>query len=431
MSKASYRNADQYLKKRHRPESIVSTYGYAPALSEGALVPPIFLSSTFIFSSAEEGERSFQVAYHLKKFKKRREPSLIYTRLNNPNLEILEDRLTLFEKGTERAAVFSSGMAAITTAILSLTRSGESVLYSAPVYGGTDYLFVHILPRLGIRTVPFPAGTSGTEVSKLLQKEEAAGHRPRMVFLETPANPTCTLTDIEEVSRAVHAFAKKVRRPVDVAVDNTFLGPMWQSPAELGADLVVYSATKFLGGHSDVVAGAVLGRREMIEDVVKVYRTILGTVLGPFEGYLLLRSLDTLKMRMTAQSINAGHVVDWLERHPKVAQVNFPGLVPAQDPQRRIFERQCRGPGSMVSFYLKGGKREAFRFLNALRLAKLAVSLGGTKTLAEHPATMTHSDLDPKERVALGIDDRMIRLSVGAEHYKDIIQDLEQALRTP
>lgn len=427
MPKGSYKRSDEELKKRHRPESIVSTYGYDAALSQGALVPPIFLSSTFIFPSAEEGERSFQVAYRLRKFRKVRDPSLIYTRLNNPDLEILEDRLTLFEKGTERAAVFSSGMAAISTSVLALASTGESLLYSSPVYGGTDYLFTRILPRLGIRTVPFAAGTGGEALARLLEKEEEAGHRPRMLFLETPANPTCTLTDIREVSEVAHTFARQVKRDTYVAVDNTFLGPLWQHPAEHGADLVIYSATKFLGGHSDVVAGAVLGRRELVDDAIKVYRTILGTVLGPFDGYLLLRSLDTLKMRMTAQAINAEHVVEWLRAHPKVAQVNFPGLVPTKNPQRRVFDRQCLGAGSMVAFYIKGGKREAFRFLNALRLAKLAVSLGGTKTLAEHPATMTHSDLDPKERLALGIDDRMIRLSVGAEHYKDIILDLEQA----
>ncbi len=427
VKKKTAREVNAELRRSHRPESIVSTYGYDPQRSEGSLIPPIFLSSTFVFPSAEEGERSFRIAYHLTRSRKPAIPSLIYTRLNNPNLEIVEDRLTLFETGTEAAAVFSSGMAAISTTILALVRAGESILYSSPVYGGSDYLFEHLLPRMGIHTVAFAAGAGGDAIRGLLEREAKAGHPPALVFIETPANPTCTLTDIGEARSAVDAFSRRNRKPVYLAIDNTFLGPMWQHPAELGAHLVLYSATKFIGGHSDVVAGAVLGSRALVEDQVKVARTIFGTVPSPFDAYLLMRSLDTLKMRMTAQLKNARHVAQWLLRQPQVAEVRYPGLLKDGDPQKAIYDRQCLEPGSMISFYVKGGKKEAFRVLNSLKLIKLAVSLGSTKTLAEHPATMTHSDLDPKERRRLGIDDRMIRLSIGTEHYQDIIADLREA----
>ena len=431
MRSSDYRQLESDLKKRYRRESLVSTYGYDPTLSEGAMVPPIFLSSTFVFKTAEEAKRSFELAYHLRKRRPREETSLIYSRLNNPDLEILEDRLTLFEKGTERAAVFTTGMAAIATSILSICATGDTLLFSAPVYGGTDYLFRKILPRLGIKTSPFPAGSRGENVMNQIRKLNENGEKPSMIFLETPANPTCALTDIREIVDAARdaSSLRSTRREVKVAVDNTFLGPMWQNPAQHGADLVLYSATKFIGGHSDVVAGVALGHEELIEDKVKVYRTILGTILSPFDGYLLLRSLETLKMRMTAQAKNARYVAQWLSRHPKVERVYFPGLLKAGSAQKKIFKRQCTSAGSMVSFDIHGGKREAFRFLNSLKLIRLAVSLGGVTTLAEHPSSMTHSDLKDSTKKDLGITEKMIRISVGVEYYTDIIDDLEQAMK--
>lgn len=430
MRTPEYRKVENDLKKRYRRESLVLTYGYDPTLSEGAMVPPIFLSSTFVFKTAEEAKRSFELAYHLRKRRPREETSLIYSRLNNPDLEILEDRLTLFEKGTERAAVFTTGMAAIATSILSICETGDTLLFSAPVYGGTDYLFRKILPRLGIRTVPFIAGSSGEIVSDQIRRLKENGEKPTMIFLETPANPTCALTDIREmVDAARDATLRSTDRKVKVAVDNTFLGPMWQNPAQHGADLVLYSATKFIGGHSDVVAGVALGHEEDIEDKVKVYRTILGTILSPFDGYLLLRSLETLKMRMTAQAKNAKYVAQWLAHHPKVEHVYYPGLLMERDPQKKIFKRQCTSAGSMVSFDIRGGIKQAFRFLNSLKLARLAVSLGGTTTLVEHPSTMTHSDLNEETKKELGITEKMIRISVGVEYYADIIDDLEQSMK--
>jgi methionine-gamma-lyase len=427
---SDYKKIQRELKKKYRPESLAPTYGYDSNLSEGAMVPPIFLSSTFVFKNAEEAKRSFELAYHLRKRRPREETSLIYSRLNNPDLEILEDRMTLFEKGTERAAVFTTGMAAITTTILSICKTHDTLLFSTPVYGGTDYLFRRILPRLGIKTVPFVAGSSGEMVANQIRTlKEKNGEKPSMIFLETPANPNCALTDIREMADVARDASKRSEsNAVKLAVDNTFLGPMWQNPGKHGADVVLYSATKFISGHSDVVAGVALGNEELIEDNIKVYRTILGTILSPFDGYLLLRSLETLKMRMTAQAKNARYVANWLSKHPKVEHVYFPGLLEDRDPQKRILEKQCTNAGSMVSFDIRGGRRQAFHFLNSLKLARLAVSLGGTKTLAEHPSTMTHSDLDVSTKRALGITEKMVRLSVGVEYYADIIDDLEQAM---
>lgn len=428
MNLHDYRHDQRLLKMKYRPESLASTYGYDPHLSQGAMVPPIFLSSTFVFKSAEEAKRSFELAYHLRKKRSREETALIYSRLNNPDLEILEERLVLFEKGTEKAAALTTGMAAIATSILSCCASGETLLFSAPIYGGTDYLFRRILPRLGIKTSPFPAGVDGEALGREMRRLYRNGEKPSVIFVETPANPTCTLTDVKEVVDVARDASRSAKHEVKVVVDNTFLGPMWQNPAEHGADIVIYSATKFIGGHSDVVAGIALGNEEIIEDKVKVYRTILGTTLSPFEGYLLLRSLETLKMRMTAEAKNARYVADWLSKHPKVDRVYFPGLLESGDRQKEIFAKNCRGAGSMISFDIRGGRKEAYRFLNALKLARLAVSLGGTTTLAEHPSTMTHSDLDAKTKIELGINEKMVRLSIGVEYYADIIDDLDQAM---
>ena len=428
MVSRDYRRIQKELKRKYRPESLASSYGYDPALSQGAMVPPIFLSSTFVFKSAEDAKRSFEIAYHLRKKGAKEEPSLIYSRLNNPDLEILEDRLTLFERGIEKAAVFTTGMSAIASSILALCKSGDTLLFSAPVYGGTDFLFRQILPRLGIKTAQFPAGSDGEKVRLEIRRLKERGERPAMIFLETPANPTCALTDIKEMADVAKEASRSTKQDIPLVVDNTFLGPMWQNPGEHGADLVVYSATKFIGGHSDVVAGVALGDEETIEDKIKVYRTILGTILSPFEGYLLLRSLETLKMRMTAQAKNARYVAEWLAKHPKVEKVYYPGLLEPGDPQHKIFERQCKNAGSMISFDIRGGRKQAFEFLNALENIRLAVSLGSMQTLAEHPSTMTHSDLQPETKTQLGITENMIRLSIGVEYYTDILDDLEQAM---
>jgi methionine-gamma-lyase len=400
------------------------SYGYDPRLSEGAVKCPIFQTSTFVFESAEAGKAFFEVAYGLREKGPTEELGLIYSRLNNPDLEVLEDRLTLWD-GAETAAVFESGMAAIATSLLAFVRPGDVVVHSEPLYGGSDYFLKHVLREFGVTPVGFPAGVPADAAAASL-RARVAGKPVAAALIETPANPTNTLVDIRGIADVVHGLEAGARRPV-VMVDNTFLGPLWQHPLRHGADLVLYSATKFIGGHSDVIAGAALGRREVLEPV-RTLRTFMGTMAGPWTGWLLLRSLETLKMRMTAQMKNARYVADFLAEHPKVRRVSYLGLLTERDPMFSVYRRQCVGPGSLIAFDVDGGEPAAFRFLNALRLIKLAVSLGGTESLAEHPATMTHADVLPVERERMGIGPSMVRLSVGVEHYEDILADVEQAL---
>lgn len=407
------------------PESLMMSYGYRPEWSEGAVKPPIFQTSTFVFKTAEEGKAFFEIAYGLREKKGDETLGLIYSRLNNPGLEILEDRLTIYD-GAEAAAAFESGMAAITTTAFTFLRPGDVVCFSEPIYGGTEYLFHEILPSFGVETVPFSASGGRSDLEAAL--DGAAGRRERlaMIYVETPANPTNDLVDIAMCAEVATANSRDGRR-VLVAVDNTFLGPLWQHPLKHGADLVLYSLTKFVGGHSDLIAGACLGSEELISKV-KATRTFFGSMAGPWTGWLLLRSLETLKLRMTSQMKNARYVADFLADHPKVDKVHYLGLMDESHPHFEIFQKQCVGPGSMISFEVKGGEAEAFRVLNALELAKLAVSLGGTESLAEHPGTMTHSDIPPADRERMGITSAMIRLSVGLEHPEDLIADLRQAL---
>jgi len=393
-----------------RPESLMMSYGYDPALSEGALKSPIFQTSTFVFESAEAGKAFFELAYGLRDAKPNEELGLIYSRLNNPDLEILEDRLRLWDRA-ESAAVFESGMAAITTTILALVRPGDVIVHSAPIYGGSDHFLRHIAPQFNIRCVEFTAGAPLPKVDGNVA----------LVFIETPANPTNALVDIAACAEFAHDHG------APLAVDNTFLGPLWQHPMEHGADLVIYSATKFIGGHSDVVAGACVGRAEYLE-TIRAYRTFFGTMAGPWTGWLLMRSLETLKLRMTSQMKNARYVADFLADHPKVRKVLYLGLITEESEEFALYKRQCLAPGSLIAFEIDGGEAEAFRFLNALRLVKLAVSLGGTESLAEHPATMTHSDIAKEQQAAMGITPAMVRISVGVEHPEDIIEDLKLAL---
>ncbi len=405
-----------------RPESLMMSYGYHPEWSEGAIKTPLFQTSTFVFHSAREGKEFFSQAYGLKEKDPAHPMGLIYSRLNNPNLEIVEDRLNLWDRA-ESSAVFASGMAAISTSILALVGLGEAVVFARPVYGGTDYLLEHLLPEKGIVTREFPAGADAAEVEGILEQLEEAGTPCRLVFMETPANPTLVETDIEALAAVAH------RHGALCAVDNTLLGPLYQRPLEHGADLVLYSATKNLGGHSDLVAGVALGSGELVESI-KLYRTILGSMLDPHSAWLLLRSLETAKLRMTCACKNAQKVAAWLAKHPRVGRVHYPGLLPEGD-QKGIHERQALGPGAMLAFELaEGGEQEAFRVIDNTELIKLAVSLGGTESLVEHPSSMTHADVPPDEQAAIGITASLIRLSVGIEHPDDLIADLAAALDT-
>lgn len=407
-----------------KPESLMMSYGYDPMLSEGAVKPPIFQTSTFTFQNAEAGKAFFEIAHGMRAKGPTEQLGLIYSRLNNPDLEVLEDRLTLWD-GAEAAAVFQSGMAAIATTLLTFVRPGDVLIASEPLYGGSDYLVKHVLPNFGITPVCFHAGLPISDVEPTV-RERVGDRRVSVALIETPANPTNALVDIRGLADLLQSFGTSEHDPV-LVVDNTFLGPVFQHPIKHGADLVVYSATKFIGGHSDVIAGACLGSQEQVAQI-KALRTFMGTMAGPWSGWLLLRSLETLKMRMTAMMKNAQYVANFLVDHPKVVSVHYLGLLRDDDPMFDVYRNQCTAPGSLIAFEVDGGETGAFRFLNSLQLVKLAVSLGGTESLAEHPCTMTHSDVPPEDQVKMGITPGLVRMSVGVEHYEDLITDLEQAL---
>ena len=408
-----------------KPESLMMSYGYKPELSEGAIKCPIFQTSTFVFKSAEEGKAFFEVAYGHREKNEGEELGLIYSRINNPDLEILENRLTLWDEA-EECAVFESGMAAITTVFLEFLKPGDLLLISNPVYGGTDHFTKKILPKFGIHVVEFFADNTKEEIIELIKKTGIAD-KLALIYIETPANPTNDLIDIE-VSKEIAKYFSTDEKEIYLAVDNTYMGPIWQHPLKHGADLILYSATKYIGGHSDVIAGACLGSKELMQRV-KGFRTFLGNMASPNSGWLLLRSLETLKVRMYTQAINAEKVADYLNKHPLVEKVYYLGnLSPKDGAQFNIKNKQCLSNGGMISFDVKGAEKDAFRFLNSLKLIKLAVSLGGTESLAEHPATMTHVDLDPALKTKLSISEKMVRLSIGVEFYEDIIYDIEQAL---
>lgn len=408
-----------------KPESQMMTYGYKPSLSEGAIKCPIFQTSTFVFATAEEGKAFFELAYGHRDQQDGEEMGLIYSRINNPDLEILENRLALWDDAAA-CAVFESGMAAITTVLLEFLKPGDYVLISSPLYGGTDHFIRKVLPKFGIKAITFAVGQTKESI---LAQIDALGVSDKiaLVYAETPANPTNDLIDISLCKDLSNHYSSP-NKPVYVAIDNTYMGPLWQHPLSHGADLVLYSATKYIGGHSDVIAGACLGNEALMARV-RAMRTFLGNMASPNTAWLLLRSLETLKLRMDAQALNAGHVAAFLNTHPKVEKVYYLGNITAKNTRvYAIKQKQCISNGAMISFDIKGGENEAFRFLNALQLIKLAVSLGSTESLAEHPATMTHVDVEPALKQELGISEKMVRLSVGVEHYTDIINDIAQAL---
>jgi methionine-gamma-lyase len=409
-----------------RPESLMMSYGYKPSLSEGAIKCPIFQTSTFVFNTAEEGKAFFEVAYGIREKGENEELGLIYSRLNNPDLEILENRLCLWDEA-EDCAVFESGMSAISTALMEFLSPGDLLLYSRPVYGGTDHFINHFLKKMNIDSVGFRADEDfDTIVSRI--EATGKGDRLKMIHIETPANPTNALIDINMCADIKKRFSKGTS-DVILSVDNTYMGPLWQHPLKFGADLVIYSATKYIGGHSDVIAGACLGSKELMARI-KGLRTFLGNMAGPWTGWLLMRSLETLKVRMEEQAKNAVEVAKFLRTHPKVTHVYYLGFIPEQgtETEKRIYAEQYTSSGAMIAFDIAGGEKEAFTFLNNLKLIKLAVSLGSTESLAEHPATMTHADVPLDVKEAMKISPALVRLSVGVEHYEDIISDITQAL---
>jgi len=406
-------------------ESQMMSFGYNPEWSEGSVKPPIFQTSTFIFKTAEEGKRFFEVAYGKSPLKSKEEIGLIYSRINNPNMQILEERLALLE-GSESAAAFESGMSAISTTMLAYLKPGDVLIYGNPVYGGTHHFITHFLKNLGIKILSFSSDKKNTEILNELEQNNDT-EKVRMIYFETPANPTNTLFDLGTLNDLKNTLSKSSKQEIILAMDNTYLGPLWQKPISFGIDLVCYSATKFLNGHSDVIAGAVMGSEEKISKV-KTLRTFLGSMISPYTAWLLTRSLETLHLRMGKQTKNAKKITSFLQIHSKVKTVLFPGLDSMGESQVEIFKSQCLEPGAMISFEIEGGEKTAFKVLNKLKLIKLAVSLGSNESLAQHPYSMTHADVPDDIKKSLGINEKLIRLSVGIENCKDLIDDLDQAL---
>lgn len=411
--------------KKLTPATQMMGHGYDPFLSEGALKPPIFLTSTFAFESAAAGKRFFE---HITGKRQGPADGLVYSRFNGPNQEIVEDRLALWD-GADDALVFSSGMSAIATLMLALVGQNDVIVHSGPLYAATETLVARILSRFGVGFVDFPAGATREQLDDVLARAQALadekGGKVALVYLESPANPTNALVDVEAVRGARDAAFPGDHKPA-IAIDNTFLGPLWQQPLKQGAELVVYSLTKYAGGHSDLVAGGVAGDQRLI-DIIRPMRNTIGTICDPNTAWMLLRSLETLELRMSRAGENALKICTFLRDQPKVEGLGYLGFI-ADPRQQDIFDRHCSGAGSTFSLFIKGGEEESFRFLDSLKIAKLAVSLGGTETLASHPAAMTHLSVPDERKKALGITDNLVRISIGIEDADDLIADFAQAL---
>jgi cystathionine beta-lyase/cystathionine gamma-synthase len=402
-----------------RPPTAVLTRGFDPRLSVGSARPAVFRSSTYVFSSPEAAERAFAIALGHSRPSKGENVDLIYSRLSHPNAEIVEDQIVPLERGAEEAAVFNSGMAAISTVFLGACPPGSSFVYTTPVYGGTQHLIHQLLEPLGLHGIPVPAAATA-ELTRAIESTPNL----KLVYLETPANPTLVMADIAAAVRAAkrHAGAAPL-----VVVDNTFLGPVFQHPLALGADLSVYSATKYLAGHSDMLGGVVLGKDPELVASLRGMRAILGNILQPDECWLLNSRLPTVELRMTRQSKNAQRIVEALADHPRIARLYYPTLF-ADPEQIRIRDAQCDFAGAVFALELRGGKRAAFDFLRRLTIAKNAVSLGGVETLACHPATTTHSEMSPEELATNSITDALVRISVGIEDRRDLLEEFRGAL---
>jgi len=408
-----------------KPETLMLSYGYDPSLSEGAVKPPIFLTSTFVFKSAEEGRDFFDYVSGRKQPPEGTPAGLVYSRFNHPNSEIVEDRLAAYE-GTETCILFSSGMSAISTTILAYARPGDVILHSQPLYGGTETLMTKTLSGFGIGSVGFVDGINEVAVREAAAQARKKG-RISIILIETPSNPTNSLVDIALMRLLAEEIAgEQGHRPI-IVCDNTLLGPVFQRPIEHGADVSVYSLTKYVGGHSDLIAGAALGSKAIIEPIESL-RGGIGTQLDPHTCWMLGRSLETLGLRMERANDNAKKIAEFLRDHPKVSKVHYLPFLEKGSPAQEVFTRQSTGAGSTFSFDIKGGEKEAFAFLDALQIFKLAVSLGGTESLASHPAAMTHSGIQAAVRARIGILETTIRLSVGIEDADDLIADLTQAL---
>ncbi|HQW35128.1 MAG TPA: cystathionine gamma-synthase family protein [Thermoflexales bacterium] len=423
MKKPTYKKTHIGEHKLHAETQMMS-YGYDPQMSEGAVKPPVFLTSTFVFKTAEDGADYFDIVSGRKPQPEGKSAGLIYSRLNHPNLEILEDRLALLEGG-DSADVFASGMAAISAVFQAFVRPGDVIVHSSPLYGGTETLIRKVLAEWNVASTEFHDGLSEEAISRAL--EEGAGKgRVAVIYVETPANPTNALIDFVAVNNAADAFAKKHgSRPI-IVCDNTMLGPIFQKPLAQGVDISVYSLTKYVGGHSDLIAGAVIGDNERMAQV-RMMRHAYGSQLDPHSSWMLGRSLETLGLRMRRAAESGRAVAKWLHNNPySPVQVLHPEYIANEDYQE-VYHRQCEGPGSTFSFVVQGGREKAFKVINNLSLFKSAVSLGGTESLVSHPASMTHSGVPVEVREDVGVTEGLIRVSIGLEHPDDLNADLDMA----
>ena len=370
----------------------------------GTLAMPIYQTSTFIFDSAEQGGRRFALE----------EAGYIYTRLGNPTTTVLENKIAILEEG-EAGVAMSSGMGAISSTLWTVLKAGDHIVTDKTLYGCTFALMNHGLTRFGVE-VTFVDTSNLDEVKNAMKKNT------RVVYLETPANPNLKIVDLEALSKLAHTNPNTL-----VIVDNTFATPYMQKPLKLGADIVVHSVTKYINGHGDVIAGLVVTNKELADQIRFVgLKDMTGAVLGPQDAYYIIRGMKTFEIRMERHCANAKKVVEFLNKHPKIEKVYYPGL--ETHPGYEIAKKQMKDFGAMISFELKGGFEAGKTLLNNLKLCSLAVSLGDTETLIQHPASMTHSPYTKEEREAAGITDGLVRLSVGLENVEDIIADLEQGL---
>ncbi|WHY65986.1 methionine gamma-lyase [Neobacillus sp. SuZ13] len=389
-------------KKKSRFETEVIHSGYKADEHQDSLVPPLYQTSTFTFANAEQGERRFAS----------QEEGFIYSRLGNPTVKILEDRIAVLEQG-EAGLAFSSGMAAVSAVLVALTKTGDHILCSQGVYGCTFGLLELLKEKYGI-----DHDFSLMNSAELLEQEI----RPNTacIYIETPINPTMKLVDLGLVARVAN------EKGIPVVVDNTFCSPYIQTPLTIGCDVVIHSATKYICGHGDVIAGLVIGKKEFIRQVSKTTQKDIGGIISPFDAWLLLRGMKTLPLRMDRHCENASKLFRFLKDHPKIEMVYFPG-----DPEHQDFsiaKKQMKQPGGLISFTIRGTKGTAQQLMNQLQLIKIAVSLGDAETLIQHPATMTHAVVPEEERRKMGFDDTLLRLSVGLEAWEDLQEDLEQAL---
>lgn len=386
-----------------RLETKATHIGQGPEPHTGSIVTPIYQTSTFVFPSVDEGAARFSGESE----------GYIYTRLGNPTIAALEECVSALENG-EKAIAFASGMSAISSVVIAMVSAGDHIVADKCVYGCVYSLFAELLARFGVQ-VDF------VDCSEPEQVEKAIKPNTKLIYFESPANPVLKLVDMQ----AMVQIAKK--HGIMTVMDNTFMTPVFQRPIDWGIDVVVHSATKYLGGHGDLLAGIAVGPEEFMDHVAETTQKDLGGALGPFDAWLILRGIKTLHVRMERHEYNAMKVAEFLENHPGVERVYYPGL--KSHPQHELAKKQMTGFGGMIAVELKGGFEAGKTLMDSVKLCHLAVSLGETSTLVQHPASMTHSVMTPEARQTAGISDGLIRISVGLEHVDDIIADLSQALK--